>query len=313
MRIVLAAHQSWGVRCLEAIHASRHTIQAVITYPADFDLQSGPYANVWYESVAEKATELGYLVHRPADINSIALYEAIAAIAPDIIVNVAYGQIYRDRLRSVPRHGVINIHGSLLPKYRGISPIASALIDGANETGVSVHYLEAGIDTGDIILQRRVSINPPDHASELFEITSSLYAPAVLEALEQIETGTAVPTVQDAAMASYYPRRMRRQEAIDWRNSTSEVFNLIRGLSYPFRGAYTYFLGKQLIVWRASSPPVCPHRGFPGQIISTSPQGVVVKTSDSNLLITNVQLESDIPRRASELITSQHIGGQLGF
>jgi methionyl-tRNA formyltransferase len=313
MRVVIAGHQTWGVQCLDALVSSEHDILAVITYPSAFDSQSGPYERVWYESVSRRARDLGLPLYQPEDVNDDSTLAVVDRLAPDIIVNVAYGHIYRRRLLARPPLGIINIHGALLPHYRGVTPIASALMDGASETGVSVHFVGPEVDCGDLILQKKVGIEPGDHADDIFEKTWTLYPTAILEALTHIASHSVVRIPQDPILGSYYPRRSRRQELIDWNSSAEDAFNFIRALSSPFRGAYTYFHGKQVIVWRASCPNVSRHRGICGQIVAVTDAGTGVKTADSVVMMTQVQLEGDVRRDAREVFSRRDLGCQLGL
>jgi methionyl-tRNA formyltransferase len=299
--------------CLEALMASHHEVLAVITYPDSFDLQAGPYHEIWYESVKECAGSYQLTVLQPNKVNSTDIHELVERLAPDLIVNMAYGQIYSHSLINISAHGIINLHGSLLPDFKGITPIASALMNGATEVGVTSHFISERIDEGDIILQKKVSISDEDHAMDVFEKTWSLYPELLMESIATIEKGDVCRIPQVRGAGSYYPRRQRSQEQINWDKPTLEVYNFIRALSYPFRGAYTYVEGKQLIVWKVAKTDSGNHMGIPGQIIRMGDRGVIVKTHDSTLEVLEVQAEGQPPRAAQQVISSKHIGMQLGL
>jgi len=314
MRILVAAHHTWGVVCLDELVRTGRNVVAVITYPDSFELQAGPYYEVWYESVKCCAERHGIPVLQPSDINSPDCRALIADLAPDIIVNVAYGQIYKAAILEIPPLGIVNLHGSLLPKYRGTTPIVSAILNGDNEVGVSLHFISDRIDEGDIILQRSIVISDDDYPDDVFAKTLPLYPQMLSEGLSQLETGPPQRTPQKSAGASYYPRRERRSEEIDWNGNALQICNFIRALSYPFRGAYTYYERQPLIIWRAALlDNVDCHIGFPGQVISRSEHGVIVKTKDTALSL--LQVESADRRRmpANQFLGRRSVGHRLGL
>ena len=292
--------------------ASHHEVLAVITYPDSFDLQTGPYHKIWYQSVKECAESYRLMILQPHKINSTHIFELVQRLAPDLIVNMAYGQRYSNSLINIPVHGIINLHGSLLPDFKGITPIASALMNGVKEVGATSHFISERLDEGDIILQKKVPISDEDHAMDVFEKTWSLYPELLLETIERIEQGDVYRIPQVKGAGSYYPRRQRSQEQINWDKPTVEVYNFIRALSYPFRGAYTHFEGKQLIVWKVAKTDSSHHVGIPGQIIRMGDFGVIVKTYDSTLELVEVQAEGQPPRAAQQVINSKHVGMKLG-
>lgn len=314
MRLVFAGHQNWGVMCLEKLMASRHEVLAVITYPDTFDLQTGPYHEIWYQSVKECAKSYRLPLLQPTDVNSADVYAQLIRLAPDLIVNMAYGQIYSPRIINLPPHGIINLHGSLLPDYKGVTPIASALMNGAREVGVTSHFISERVDCGDILLQRQISISDEDHAMEVFEKTWDLYPELLMQTLESIDKGDCRTIPQLDGAGSYYPRRLRSQEQINWDRPNCEVYNFIRALSYPFRGAYTYCDGKETIVWRVAKTKSSKHVGIPGQIVGWGEHGLLVNTADSTLEVTEFQIEGEARRPVTSVTDSKkYIGKQLGL
>lgn len=313
MKIFLAAHQTWGVHCLKHLMNTGRDVVGVLTYPDEFDLQPGPYHEVWYESVGECAKQYRLPLHQPRNLKSPAIFDTLIALRPDVIVNVAMGYRYPKAIIAIPPHGAINLHGSVLPKYRGVTPIASALMDGATEVGVTVHLISEDFDAGDIILQRSVPICEDDHAMEVFEKTWPLYPECLDTALTLLERGSIELQPQKSSDASYYPRRERRQEEIIWDASTKDVYNFIRALSYPFRGAFTYLDNRPLIIWRAKRVDAPLHRGIPGQIVSVGKDGVRVKTLDSVIELISIQLDGSTRSNAADCLKARVLGRQLGY
>jgi methionyl-tRNA formyltransferase len=313
MKIFLAAHQTWGVHCLKHLMSAGRDVIGVLTYPDEFELQPGPYHQVWYESVRECARAYGLPLYQPRSLTSAEIGQVLERQRPDVIVNVAMGYRYPKALIALPRLGAINLHGSLLPKYRGITPIASALMDGATAVGVTVHFLTEEFDSGDIILQRSVQVSGDDHAMEIFEKTWNLYPKCLDEALDLLEHDGIKRQPQAFGMASYHPHRERRQEEIVWRASTEDVYNFIRALSFPFRGAFTYLDNRPLIIWRAKRVITPPHRGIPGQIVAVDTNGLRVKTLDSVIEVTSLQFDGAARGDPLECLGSRVLGRQLGY
>src|SRR5580693_3197801 len=225
-------------------------IAAVITQP---DRPSGRGMHVFFSPVKEAALAGGVPVHQPAKIRSPESQEFLQAIAPDVIVIIAYGQIIPARLLPIPKLGWINLHASLLPRYRGAAPINWAIVNGERKTGVTSMRIDAGMDTGEMLLQREIEIGPRETAPELAARMSELGAPLMTETLRGLAAGTISPRPQAHELASSAPLLKKEDGRLDWSRSAQEIFNRIRGFA-PWPGAYTSFRGQTCHIWGEPAP-----------------------------------------------------------
>ncbi len=225
-----------------------------------------------------------------ADVNSEAGLSKIERVKPDYLVVVAFGQILKAELLKLPRKAAINLHASLLPKYRGASPINQALIEGEEFTGVTTMLMDEGLDTGDILLQRRIRIEPGDTAGSLHDKLAQEGADLLLETLLKYDKGQIEPVPQNEEMSSYAPRLSRDDGRIDFNRPVREVYDFIRG-NNPWPGAFTGFRGQKLKVWQAKVTGRESGSKRPGSILKASPQqGLLVATADYGIKLTEVQL-----------------------
>jgi len=247
MKIVFAGTPGFAVPALEALHRAGHDIALVVTQPdrpRDRGLKLAPPA------VKVAAERLGLPVSQPETIRGSAGAEVLGAHQPDAVVIVAYGEIIPAALLSVPRFGWINLHASLLPKYRGAAPIQWAIIRGETVTGVSTMQVEAGLDTGPVYRRAEVPIEPDDTAQSLGEKLSVAGSDLMVQTLEMIGSGSIEPEPQDESRATRAPMLKKEHGRIDWTKSASAVHNLIRGVT-PWPGAFTIFRGERLRILRA--------------------------------------------------------------
>jgi methionyl-tRNA formyltransferase len=215
------------------------------------------------------------------------LLAELKSLAPQVIVVAAYGQLLRPTLLAIPPLGCINVHASLLPKYRGAAPINWALIRGECMTGVTIMRIEETLDTGPILQQSEIAIEPSDDASTLEARLATCGAETLLHALEDLESGTLTPVPQDHALATYAPKLRKQDGTIIWSQSAEALAHLIRGVT-PWPGAMTTHRGKPLRIWRATAMPM-PESGRPGRIASIDASGIRVETGDDALLLLEVQ------------------------
>jgi methionyl-tRNA formyltransferase len=208
--------------------------------------------------VKEAAVSAGVPVYQPDRIKSDEAFEYFNLIAPDAVVIIAYGQIIPQRLIEIPRLGWINLHGSLLPKYRGAAPIHRAIINGEARTGLTTMLIDAGLDTGPMMLKFETEIGPDETAPALYARLADAGAPLVAETLRALERGTIVPTPQDNSQASFAPPLKKEEGQIDWSLPAHQIYNRIRGLQ-PWPGAFTSFRGKYCAIWGRPIPT--PNRG----------------------------------------------------
>ncbi len=289
MRVVFIGSGAIGVPTLRAL-SKEHEVIAVFTRP---DRPAGRGYQLRPTPIKLAAQELGLPIHQPEDINAPAVLGQIRELAPDVIVVASFGQILTGELLRIPRLGAINLHASLLPKYRGAAPIQWALIRGEQETGVTTFLMDEGMDTGPILLQRRVEITPEDDAGSIEEKLAKLGAEVVLETLEGLAKGELEPQPQDHSAATYAPKLKKAHEKLDWARPARELVNLIRALS-PRPGAFTLFRGKRLKIYKAKVVGLETEQGWrarPGEILGLGEEGPLVKTGTEALELLEVQPE----------------------
>ncbi|MCR5769578.1 MAG: methionyl-tRNA formyltransferase [Lachnospiraceae bacterium] len=285
MRVVFMGTPEIAAMVLGSLIGSRHEVAAVVTQP---DKPNSRGNAVIYSPVKQLALEHDIPVLQPIKASSEESVAEIASYEPDIIVVAAYGQILRENLLNLPKYRCINVHASLLPQYRGASPIQWAVINGDEETGISIMYMEKGLDTGDVILQKSLKLDPDETAGSLHDRLGELAGPVLLEAMDMIENGTADPVPQDDSQSSYVSMLDKSMGELDFTKNSEELERLIRGL-IPWPGAYTRINGKMLKIWKAAVGDV---KGLkPGEIYTAIPGELYIGTGDGSLNILELQLE----------------------
>ena len=276
----------FAVPSLEAMLSHGRNVIAVVTQP---DRRKGRGRKLAPPPVKEAALREKIPVLQPDTIKSAAFLSEIENLKPDIIVVTAYGKILPGPLLSLPRYGTINVHGSLLPQYRGAAPIQWALINGEAETGVTIMQMDEGMDTGDILLPRAIPIAPEDTAGSLAEKLSVLGGELLVEALDLLTEDKLVSRKQDDAAATYAPLLSKKDGRIDWEKSASTISCLIRGLD-PWPSAYTTLDGKwmRLFVPEVRDGEVSD---APGTIVRAGTEGLLIATSKGSLLAKEIQRE----------------------
>lgn len=255
MRIVFCGTPQFAVPTFKHLLAQPDfQIAGVITQP---DRPSGRGMKLSFSSMKEAGLAAGLPVHQPEKIRSPEAQALLEKLAPDCIVIIAYGQIVPARLLSIPKHGWINLHASLLPKYRGAAPINWAIVNGETKTGVTSMRIDAGMDTGEMLLQREIEIGPQETAPELSARLAEAGAPVMTETLRGLAAGTLRGRPQDGDQASYAPLLKKEDGRIDWNHPAQEIYNRIRGLA-PWPGVYSAFRGKTCHLW---GEPVSKQKG----------------------------------------------------
>lgn len=284
---------------LEALVKSAHEISAVVT---GCDKKAGRGKNICCSEVADLAKKLNLRVLKPESLKDDELYEQIKRLEPDLIIVIAF-RILPKKLFSLPKLGSINIHGSLLPKYRGAAPINWALINGETETGLSAFYLKQKVDTGDVINQIKISIEDNDNFDSLYHKLSNLASSFLLETIDLIEKNEAKPIPQNDNLATPAPKIMPFDAMIDFGFPADKVNNFIRGMAAK-PGAYTFYQGKKLKLIEAS-PIDYRDENYtrPGTIIKTKKQ-LVVQCADSAL-----ELKQVIPEGKKQMDGCSFING----
>jgi methionyl-tRNA formyltransferase len=226
-------------------------------------------------------------VLQPAKVRVPEFIEVMRELRPDLIVVVAFGQILPKALLDIPRHGCVNVHASLLPRYRGAAPINRCVINGDAETGVTIMQMDVGLDTGDMLLKKVTQIGPDEDAQSLHDRLSVIGAEALAEAVDLLMTGRLTPEKQDDHLASYAPMLKKEDGLIEWDSDPQTIRNLVRGLT-PWPGAYTFLGGKTLKIY---SCRIAGGNGVPGTVLQADRSGLVIACSNDSLLIEELQLE----------------------
>jgi len=311
LRVVFLGTPEFAVPALHAL-VDEVDLLAVVTQP---DRPQGRGRRVAPPPVAAAARRLGLRVLQPARLKDPAVIEMLRALQPDVLVTVAYGKIIPPQLLSLPPLGCINVHPSLLPKYRGASPIQAAIANGERETGITIMYQSEALDAGDIILQRRVPIEPEDTAKTLETRLAADGAEALVEALRLIAAGTAPRAPQDASKASYAGKLTKEDGRIDWTRPAAALANFIRAMD-PWPSAYTWHRGRLVKIWKAAAVKEAtrPSSG-PGTVVEIRRgDGFAVATGSEALLVLEVQPEGRRRMRADEYARGARlqVGERLG-
>lgn len=271
---------------LEILSRSRHKVVGVFTQP---DRPTGRGKVPSPPPVKKFALSLNIPVYQPATLKDKNVFDIITTLNPDIIIVVAFGHILPTKIINYPRFKSINLHASLLPKYRGAAPINWALIRGETETGLTVMLMDKGLDTGDILLQEKISISLEDNAMTLHDKIAALGPLKILETLDGLETDKIISTKQEHVRATYAPKLNKKNGLINWENSAINIFNLIRG-AYKWPGAYTFLRNKRLKILKALLTEK-RNTGKPALILGVGKKGIEVAAKEGVLIITKVQLE----------------------
>ncbi len=295
MKILFMGTPDFAVFSLRALANSQHEIIGVITQP---DKPRGRGYVLAPPPVKEYALSHGYEVYQPATLKDEAFAELLSALNPDIIVVVAYGKILPKNILDYPRFGCINVHGSLLPEYRGAAPMQRAIIDGKGETGITTMYMAEGLDTGDMLLRKKIKIEDNDNFEAIHDKLGECGASLIVETLDRLEDGTLERIPQSEELASYAAKITKEDCAIDFSLPAREVHNLIRGLS-PVPLSFTHLPnGKLLKITRAHIAPETGKLGRAGEVISVD-GGITVACGEGAVTIDGVLPEGK-PRMSAE-------------
>jgi len=284
VNVVFMGTSSFAVPSLERLRTSTHVVLAVVTQP---DRPQGRGRRISPSPVKQTALAYGLPVLQPQRARDPAFLAELKAIGPDIIVVVAYGQLLPPKLLALPPKGCVNVHASLLPKYRGAAPVNWALIHGKRVTGVTIMLMDESLDTGPILLQVAQDIDPADNAQTLQDRLARLGAETLLQALAGLASGTLKPVPQEHERATYAPKLRKEDGYVRWQQSAVDIANLIRGVT-PWPGALTTHAGKPLRIWRAMARAAEVEEA-PGTVAQIDRQGVWVATGDGYLVLQEVQ------------------------
>lgn len=306
MKIVFMGTPDFSVNALENIVKAGHDVVGVITQP---DKPKGRGGKMQYTPVKEKALELGLDVYQPQRVKEPEFIEKLIEMNPDAIVVIAFGQILPKEILDMPKYGCINVHASLLPKYRGAAPIQWAVIDGEKETGVTTMYMNEGLDTGDIIDKVVVPIDKKETGGSLFDKLAIEGGKLILKTLIELENGTAVRTPQDDSKSNYAGMINKQLGKIDFNKSANEIERLIRGLN-PWPSAYTKMDGKTLKIWDADVDD-SENDSAPGTITEVGKDFIRVATGKGSLKILELQLEGKKRMKTRDFLNGAKIPDRM--
>ena len=305
MRVVFMGTPDFSVPALERI-ATEHEVVAVVTQK---DKPKGRGMSVSYTPVKESALKLNIPIYQPDKVKEESFVEELRKLNPDVIVVIAFGQILSNDILTLPKYGCINVHASLLPKYRGAAPIQWAVIDGEEKSGVCTMKMDEGLDTGDIIDVDEITLDPKETGGSLFDKLAKLGGELILKTLQNLEFGKATFIKQDDSKSTYAKKMTKELGHIDFTKDAESIERLIRGLN-PWPSAFAYLDGKVMKIWDAD---VVDAGGVPGTVISEDKDSFVIATGSKALKVNELQLEGKKRMKASDFLNGRSIeGSKLG-
>jgi len=286
MNLVFMGTPDFAVPTLKALHESRHSVLAVVTQP---DRPKGRGQEMQASPVKRYALDNGLKVYQPEKASAPEFVAELAELKPDLIVVIAYGQILRENLLSLPKHFCMNIHASLLPKYRGAAPINWAIINGDRESGVTTMKMDKGLDTGDILLMQKVTIENDDTAQHLHDKLSEAGGTLALETVDQLEQDLLHFIPQDDAESTYAAKLKKEDGLLHWNQEAVVIRNRVRGLE-PWPGAFGFLKGKRLRFCKVETGPG-EQADAPGVVMRVSDYGIEIGTLKDRIIVTEIQPE----------------------
>ena len=295
MRILFMGTGDFAVPTLKALVASGHQVVGVVTQP---DRPAGRGRRLRVSPVKQTALDADVPIHQPETVRADGFVNLVKEISPDAFVVAAFGQIIPKEVLDVPKLGGVNVHASLLPKYRGAAPVHHALFNGETCTGVTSMLMDPGLDTGPILLQEEVEIHPEDDEGSLETRLAEVGADLLIETLEGLERGDITPRAQDDSLATHAPSVKREECVVRWEQDACMIVNRVRGCT-PRPGAHTVWQGSPLKIWLCRvAETETPSE--PGEVIDVGPEGLVVGAGQGAVLLTEVQPENRKRMSASE-------------
>ncbi len=300
LRIVFMGTPEFAVPTLKMIIDRGEEVVAVVTQP---DRPKGRGQLTQPPPVKELALKYNIPVLQPVKVRNPDVIEEIRSFSPDLIVVIAFGQILPKALLDIPCYGCINVHASLLPRYRGAAPINWCIINGETETGITTMMMDVGLDTGDMLLKKALLIHPDEDASSLHDRLSLLGAETMAATLDAVESKTVTPEKQDDTLTCYAPMLKKELGEINWGLKPVTIRNLVRGVT-PWPGAYTWLDGKVLKIFKTRTAEAA---GEPGTVISADKKGLEIACNGGSLVITELQLEGKKRLSAQEFLSGYKI------
>lgn len=282
-RIVFFGYSEVGYECLSLLLGRGDNVVALITH------EDNPHEKIWFKTPAVAAREKGIPVFTPESVNTPEWRERIAQLQPELILSVYYRHLIGTKILALPRLGAWNLHGSLLPQYRGRAPINWAVLHGESRLGMTLHRMVKRADAGAVVDQEGVEIGLRDTAEQAFRKVLPCARRVLARQIDALLAGTARETPQDEAQATYFGGRRPEDGRIDWTQGSKRIFNLIRAVTDPYPGAFTEVGGARLMVWWAEpdSPATRGKRGAPGEVLTIAP--LVIATGDGAMEVTKFE------------------------
>jgi methionyl-tRNA formyltransferase len=302
LRIVFFGTPAFAVPTLDRLIGSRHLLVAVVTQP---DRRRGRGQKIADAPVKARATEVGVPVLQPDRLKDPAFIEAFTALGADIGVVAAYGKILTDQVLAIPRLGLINVHASLLPKYRGAAPVHRAIIAGERETGVTIMRVVTALDAGPMLAARKTSIGDDETSEAVERRLAALGADMLLDAVDRLAGGPVAEVPQNDAEATYAPKLTKEDGVIDWTKSATAIHNQIRGL-LPWPHAFAQLDRKRIVFWSSAlGDGAADHP--PGTVVAAAGDRLLVATGDGLLALTKLQAEGKRPMTTREFLAGHRI------
>lgn len=305
-RIVFFGYSEVGYTCLDLLLQRGDNVVALITH------EDNPNEKIWFKTPAVAAREKGVPVFTPESVNTPEWIEKIKALKPDLILSVYYRNMISTKVLELAPLGAFNMHGSVLPKFRGRAPINWAIVEGASESGMTLHRMVKRADAGAIVDQAAAPIGPKDTAEQVFRKVMPLAREVLARQIDALLAGTARETPQDETQATYFTGRKPEDGRINWNTTTARVFNLIRAVTDPYPGAFSDIGDARLMVWWADADSAAAkgRKGKPGEILSLQP--LVIATTDGALEVTKTSWVSSKTPKESVAAPALQVGQLLG-
>jgi methionyl-tRNA formyltransferase len=312
LRVVFFGTPAFAVPSLEALLASRHAVVAVVTQP---DRPRGRGQKVTDGPVKARAAAAGLPVLQPDRLRDPSFVDALARVNADLGVVAAYGKLLTDEVLAIPRLGMINVHGSLLPRYRGAAPVHRAIIEGEEETGVTIMRVVKQLDAGPMLAKAPRAIGADETSEDVERDLARVGASLLISVVDAMAAGAVVATPQDDALATYAHRLKKEDGLIDWNMSAGRIHNLVRGL-HPWPHAFTFRDGQRFIIRRTHRPDAASasrHGDEPGTIVAAADEELAVQTGAGAIRILEIQPEGKRPMTVREFLSGHHLAPGARF
>lgn len=303
LKIIFAGTPEFAATALQALIDSRHQLTAVYTQP---DRPAGRGRKLTASPVKQLAEAHQIPVYQPLSLKDEEAQEQLAALKADVMIVAAYGLILPQAVLTIPSMGCLNIHASLLPRWRGAAPIQRAILAGDSETGITIMQMDVGLDTGDMLLTKTIPIQANDTTQTLHDCLATLGASALLDALDDLQTDSLRPQPQDDTLSSYAKKLEKSEALMDWQQPASELARQVQAFN-PWPVAQTTMGDKVLRIWEAEATTDCPPSASPGQVIHAAKGEIRVATGEGSLRLLKLQLPGGRPVGASDFLNAHNL------